>query len=262
MSSLSEKQIILITGATNGIGLDTTIFLASDSPNNHIIMGARNATKAETKVQEVQAKDPKGTVSYVELDVDKDESIISAVKKIEDEFGRLDILVNNAGICPEPTTEAWTTREHLRSTFETNVYGPTILTEALIPLMKKSKNPMVINVTSGLGSIGGLDPNLDPSHTLYTYRNSPVPGYRMSKAALNMLTAYQYVQLQGLGFKVWAYCPGYVISDLTNNREIRSQVPWCESSETSAQGILDIVHGERDADVGQFVTKRGGKYPW
>ncbi|KAF2025745.1 NAD(P)-binding protein [Setomelanomma holmii] len=273
MSAAAEKQIILITGigATNGIGLDTTIFLVADSPNNHVIMGARSVNKAEAKMKEIQAKNPKGTLSYVQLDVNDDESSLEAVKKIKEDFGRLDVLVNNAGICPENTPppekpqgtpQLWASRKDMRDTFETNVYGVMVLTEAAIPLLKTSKNPMVINVTSGLGSIEALNPSLDPSNSLYSYKDVRGPAYRMSKAALNMMTTYQYAQLRGDGFKIWAYCPGYVVSDLTNDREAREQMQWCESSETSAQGILDIVHGERDADAGKFITKRGGIYPW
>lgn len=224
-------------------------------------MGARNSIKAEAKLKEVRCKDIKGTVSYVLLDQNEDESIKAAVKQIEKEFGRLDILINNAGVCL-PDDQQWTPRSTLRATFETNVYGPMILTEALIPLLKASKNPMVINVTSGLGSIAGLSPDLPKDNVLHNYKDVKGPGYRMSKAALNMLTAYQYAQLKGDGFRIWAYCPGYVTTDLTNDREAREAMPWCESSETSAQGILEIVRGERDAGVGKYITKRGGSYPW
>jgi NAD(P)-dependent dehydrogenase (short-subunit alcohol dehydrogenase family) len=224
-------------------------------------MGARSTTKAEAKLKEVQSKDIKGTISSIILDQNEDESIFAAVKQIETDFGRLDILINNAGICLPPD-QTWTPRSTLRSTFETNVFGPMILTEALIPLLKKSTNPCVINVTSGLGSIAGLSPSLPTDHALYSHKDVKVPGYRMSKAALNMLTAYQYAQLKDEGFKIWAYCPGYVTTDLTNDREAREAMQWCESSETSAQGILDILRGERDADVGKYVTKRGGSYPW
>jgi NAD(P)-dependent dehydrogenase (short-subunit alcohol dehydrogenase family) len=225
-------------------------------------MGARNPEKAAAKLKEVQAKNPKGTLSTVQLDTNEDVSIFTAAKQIQQDFGRLDILINNAGVCPENGAQQWTSRDTLRATFETNVYGPMILTEAVIPLLKASKNPMVINVTTGLGSITGLDPNLDPNSVLFNYKDVRVPGYRMSKAALNMLTAYQYAQLRQFGFKIWAYCPGFVVTDLQDDREAREALPYCESSETSAQGILDIVKGERDGDVGKFVTKRGGEYPW
>jgi NAD(P)-dependent dehydrogenase (short-subunit alcohol dehydrogenase family) len=116
-----RHAILIVVGATNGIGLDTTIYLAADSSNNHIIMGARNPTKAEAKLSEVQAKNPKATLSFVQLDQNDDESIAAAVKKIEQDFGRLDVLVNNAGVCPENNTQEWTTRDTLRATFETNV---------------------------------------------------------------------------------------------------------------------------------------------
>jgi NAD(P)-dependent dehydrogenase (short-subunit alcohol dehydrogenase family) len=241
--------------------LDTTVYLARDSPNNHVIMGARSSSKAEARIKEVQGKDIKGTLSYVLLDQNEDASISSAVEQIKKEFGRVDVLVNNAGVCL-PDDQEWAPRETLRATFETNVFGVMLLTEALIPLLKASKNPKVINVTSGLGSITGLSPDLDSNNILSNFKHVPSPGYRMSKAALNMLTAYQYARLKQDGFKIWAYCPGYVATDLTNDREAREAMQWCESSETSAQGILEIVQGERDGEAGKFITKNGGGYPW
>jgi NAD(P)-dependent dehydrogenase (short-subunit alcohol dehydrogenase family) len=253
--------MLSITGATNGIGLDTTEYLARDSPNNHIIMGARSSAKAEARMKEVQAKNPKGTLGYILLDQNQDSSILAAVEQIKKEFGHLDILINNAGVCL-PDDKEWTPRDTLRATFETNVFGVMILTEAMLPLLKASKDPMVINVTSGLGSIAALSPELPADHVLYVQKDVMYPGYRMSKAALNMLTAYQYAHLKKDGFKIWAYCPGYVVTDLTGDREAREAMQWVESSETSAQGILDIVHGERDGDVGKFITRRGGEYPW
>ncbi|KAF2828228.1 NAD(P)-binding protein [Ophiobolus disseminans] len=262
MSPNSEKQIILITGATAGIGFDTAVLLASSSPSNHVIMGARNATKAEAKVKEVQAKNPKGTVSWIELDVDSDASIEAAAKKLEQDFGRIHILINNAGVCPEPASGSPdTSREFLRATFETNVYGPTLLTQALLPLIKASKSAKVINVTSGLGSISMFNADLDASSVLHYFKDVQGIGYRMSKSALNMLSAWQQYQLRDTAVKVWAYCPGYVVTDLGGDREEREKM-GLESSETSAQGILDIVEGKRDAEKGGFVTKRGGSYPW
>lgn len=237
------------------------MYLARDSPNNHVIMGARSSTKAEARIKEVQGKGIKGTLSYVLLDQNEDASISSGVEQIKKEFGRVDVLVNNAGVCL-PDDKEWAPRETLRATFETNVFGVMLLTEALIPLLKASKNPMVINVTSGLGSIAGLSPNIDKNNILSNFQSVPSPAYRMSKAALNMLTAYQYARLRQDGFKIWAYCPGYVTTDLTNDREMREGNEYCESSETSAQGILEIVRGERDGEAGKFITKKGREYPW
>jgi NAD(P)-dependent dehydrogenase (short-subunit alcohol dehydrogenase family) len=260
MSSYSDKQIILITGATNGIGLDTAILLSS-TPTNHIILGARNANKAETKLREIQSKNSSASLSILELDVDSDDSIASATAQLTKDFPRIDVLINNAGICPEAMDAQFPTRAELRSTFETNVYGPTLLTSALLPLLQKSSAAKIINVTSGLGAISTFDATLPADSPLHNHKTVKGAAYRMSKSALNMLSAYTQYQL-GDKVKVWAYCPGYVVTDLTNDREAREVNPYTETSWTSAEGIEEVLSGKRDKDVGGFVTKYGGGYGW
>lgn len=250
---------LICSGANGGIGFDTAALLASVSPHNHVLVGSRNTTKGEAALKEIQDRNPKGTASLVQLDVDDDESISAAVQHIKHEFGRLDVLVNNAGICKETYDGQWPSRDFLRAEFETNVFGATILSAALLPLLRQSKSPRIINVSSGLGSI---------SRCLATPDKSPygvivrVPGYRMTKSALNMLTAYQYQQLKGEGFKVWSFCPGFVITDVGKDREARKNMAGCDSSETSAQGILEIIEGQRDGEVGQFLQRYGKRYDW
>lgn len=241
-------------GASSGVGFDTSHILAGASPRNHVLMGVRNMKKGEIFLKDAQSRKLQGTVSLLELDVTSDESINAAAKKIETDFGRLDVLVNNAGIWIESENP---NRKELHEIFETNVFGPTVLSQTLTPLLKASKAPKIINVTSELGSIGYRS---DP-----TARSYPVPGrsYRMSKAALNMLTACQYAELKEFGFKVWTFCPGYVITNLSGegDRQHRKEV-GAESSETSAQGILELVEGKRDSEVGKFVARYGQLYPW
>lgn len=181
------------------------------------------------------------------------------MQQIEREFGRLDVLINNAGICKETYDGQWPSRDFLRAEFETNVFGPTVLGAALLPLLRQSKSPKIINVSSSLGSISRCVNTPDKGPAGIVVR---VPGYRMTKSALNMLTAYQYQQLKDEGFKVWSYCPGFVITDIGGDREARKNIPGCESSETSAQGILEILDGQRDAEVGQFLEKYGKRYDW
>lgn len=76
-----------------------------------------------------------------------------------------------------------------------------------------------------------------------------------------MLTAYQYYQLKDEGFKVWSFCPGFVVTDLGKDREERVK-NGVQSSETSAQGILEILEGKRDGEVGTFVARYGERYDW
>lgn len=252
-------DILTCIGANGGIGFDTAALLASISPRNHVLVGSRSITKGEVALKQIQQRNPKGTASLVQLDADDDGSIDAAVQHIKEEFGRLDVLINNAGICKETYEGQWPSRDILRAQFETNVFGPTVLSAALLPLLRQSKSPKIINVSSGLGSISRCSATPDKSPYDVVVR---VPGYRMTKSALNMLTAYQYQQLKGEGFKVWSYCPGFVITDIGNDREARKNIPGCESSETSAQGILEIIEGQRDAEVGQFLQKYGKRYEW
>jgi NAD(P)-dependent dehydrogenase (short-subunit alcohol dehydrogenase family) len=215
-------------------------------------MGVRNLEKGQKSLDEVKARKPQGTLSLLALDVASDDSIHAAAKKLEADYGRLDVLVNNAG---NQVQLRFPTREQLRESFETNVYGPVILTQALIPLITASQGKKIINVSSELGSItGGSNPN----H--YTHRN-PYTAYRMSKAALNMFSVTTHAHLKDQGVKVWSFCPGFVVTNLAGQRDKRADM-GAESSETSAQGILDIVEGERDAEAGTFIGRYDGQIPW
>ena len=255
----SGRRIMLVTGANTGIGYDTALFLARADSRNHVIVSARNEQRGLDAVKKLQAMNLKGTLSFQKLDVASDESIFTTVKEIEANFDKLDVLVNNAGIFVTGPT----TRDVMRESFEINVYGPVILTDALAPLLEKSNDPRIINVSSGLGSIGA---RLDSTDAYYHH---PGDAYRMSKAALNMASANQKYNYREKSFKVWSYCPGFVITDIVlgdaargeDSRQKRREA-GAESSETSAQGILDIVEGKRDAEMDLFVQRYGKTWPW
>ena len=132
-----------------------------------------------------------------------------------------------------------------------------LLTEALTPLLKASPASKLVNVTSDLGSIAL---NCDPKAPSYP---AEFDAYRMSKAALNMLTTCQHKELKDFGCKVWCYCPGFVITNLTGEEDLQWRKDLgAGSSETSAQGILEIVEGKRDSEVGGYITRYGKSYPW
>lgn len=217
-------------------------------------MGVRNPEKGQKALDQVQARKPQGTLSLLTLDVSDDASIHAAAEKLEADYGRVDVLINNAG---NQIQTKFPTREELRESFETNVYGPTILTQVLTPLIVASKSKKIINVSSELGSI---TERLVPNHQTY---HNPMTAYRMTKSALNMLTACQYHDLKDYGVKVWSFCPGFVITDLAGPEyRQRRAAMGAESSETSAQAILDIVEGKRDAEAGTFVGRYGAKLRW
>lgn len=248
-----EKTIVLITGANSGIGFDSSAAITASSPKYHVIMGSRSTEKGEKALAEVRArKEIQGSLSLIKLDVTNEESIAAAVKEIESSLGRLDILVNNAGIVSfAPTLVA-----QLRDSVETNTLGAAAVTEAFMPLLQRSAAPRLIYVSSGLGSIAL---RLDDS---FPYSKLPATAYRVSKAALNMLAACHTVEFREWGCKVWAFDPGYVVTNLTGeaDRERRKAL-GAESSEVSARELLRIVTGERDGEVGRHVHK-DGVYPW
>lgn len=245
-----------MTGANSGIGYDTSYALANASPNNHVIMGARSSAKGLKALAELQARNPAGTLTFLELDITSDESIQAAAQNILSDFGVLDVLINNAGIYG---AEGPVSRKNFQDVFNTNVFGTMLLTQALEPLLQKSADPRIVNVSSELGSI--------TMRNDYSTKYTQVTGstYRISKAALNMVTAalsYEYKEWDNPA-KVWSYCPGYVVTNLTGEDDRQNRAnQGAETSETSAQGILEIVKGDRDGNVKQFLAKRGVVHPW
>lgn len=217
-------------------------------------MGCRSLAKGAKALEELQARKPAGSLSLLELDVTNDSTITAAAEKTTADFGVLDALVNNAGVM---IRDAKDRRSEMLDTLNTNTVGPFVLTEALLPLLRKSKDPRIINVSSGLGSITD---RVDSSHAFYGF---PGEAYRISKAALNMATACMHAAYTPWGAKVWSYCPGYVVTNLTGEEDRQGRRDrGAESSETSAVGILEILDGKRDGEVGSFLQRRGLQFPW
>ena len=247
----TKTTTVLITGGNNGIGFETCALFASQ-PQYHVIMGSRSLEKGQIALTQIQSRNPAGSISLVQLDITSDSSIDAARKSVESQWCHLDILINNAGICPLTFD-----RKILRETLETNAVSPALVTEAFIPLLKKASHARVIYVSSVLGSIGVRS---DADSQAY---NEDYKAYRISKAALNMLVACDAWQYEKDGIKVFAFCPGYVVTDLAGMRKAKMDhgVP---TPEGSARGLLDIAEGKRDADAGKFLhIKNGdGLYPW
>lgn len=141
----------------------------------------------------------------------------------------------------------------------TNAISPALVTQAFAPLLLKAKDPRVVYVSSVLGSV---TQRCDPKDVAY---EADFKSYRVSKAALDMVVACDAWEYKGR-MKVWAYCPGYVVTDLAGMREMKEKEGVAGSAEESAKGVLSILEGKRDADVGKFVhgedAEKGGVYPW
>jgi NAD(P)-dependent dehydrogenase (short-subunit alcohol dehydrogenase family) len=226
--------------------------IAASSPNYHVVISSRSLEKGQKALADIQQRSPKGSLSLVQLDVTDEDSISNAASTIAKDFGRLDVLINNAGIA----SNAGSLNEQLQQTFATNTIGPALVTEDFLPLLQKSSNGRLIYVTSSLGSMAL---RVDPSSPSYT---NTYLSYRMSKAALNMLMACNYVDYGKMGIKVFSVCPGYVVTSLTGENDRENRIKrGAGSPAVSAETILSVVDGRRDADNGRIVHK-DGTYPW
>ena len=169
--------------------------------------------------------------------------------RISIDLRRLDALVNNAAVAIPPGTLA----EQMSLCFATNATGPHLMGLAFAPLLKKSiTTPRIVNVSSGAGS---MSRKLDPTSPMY--RESHIQ-YRASKSALSMVTACQAVEYGDQGFKVFAYCPGFTVSNLSERNTLEAGAKPTSEGTTP---MVKILEGERDAEHAGFLTV-DGQYGW
>ncbi|HEY1479573.1 MAG TPA: SDR family NAD(P)-dependent oxidoreductase [Gaiellales bacterium] len=226
----------LITGANKGLGLETARALLE--LGHDVWVGARDPDRGEQAARDLGAR-------FVRIDVTDDASVSHAAATLEREGG-LDVLVNNAGIAGGRTPVPEVTVDDLRAIYETNVFGLVRVTQAFVPLLLRSGGPVIVNVSSGMGS---LAVTTDP-----TRLESSIVGlaYPSSKTAVNMLTS-QYAKAYPQ-IRVNAVDPGYTATDLNGHR----------GTQTVAEGARAIVRAAclaNDGPTGSFLDA-AGRVPW
>ncbi|MEV7975799.1 SDR family oxidoreductase [Streptomyces sp. NPDC086519] len=206
---MSETKIALVTGANKGIGYEIAAGLGA--LGYRVGVGARDRTRREAAVQKLRAA---GVDAFgVPLDVTRDQSATEAADLIERQAGRLDVLVNNAGISGE-TGPGWvqdpTTLDLdvVRTVVETNVIGVIRVTNAMLPLLRRSTSPRIVNVSSAVAS---LTRQADPD----TEIGPVMAAYAPSKSFLNAVTVQYARQFAGTNILINAACPGLVATDFT-----------------------------------------------
>ena len=200
------KKIALVTGANKGIGLETARQLAAGGMT--VLLGSRDLGRGEKAAAALRSEGLSATA--IALDVSDDASITAAAAKIGAEFDHLDVLVNNAGIYAAGSA-SHTTRETLRELFETNVFGVVSVTNALLPLLRKSDAARIVNVSSEVASLGIIT---DPANSMSGMQDL---AYQASKGAVNWVTIMFAKELSDTPVKVNAAIPGYVSTDLNGN---------------------------------------------
>ncbi|MDA0689109.1 MAG: SDR family oxidoreductase [Proteobacteria bacterium] len=227
--------IVLITGANKGIGFEIAQQLAAKGLI--VLVGARSRQAGEKAVADLAGDSL--DVRHVQIDLNDEQSIAEAAKFIEAEFGRLDILINNAGITdPDDGPPANVSIQAVRRIFETNLFGTLVVTQAMLPLLRKSDRPQIINQSSGLGSI---QLNKDPDWEFAPFK---LFGYCASKAALNMMTVQLASTLAEENIVVNSIDPGFTATDLNNHRGRQSIPEGAAAAISQALNIKGSGNGE------------------
>ncbi|MDE3203940.1 MAG: SDR family NAD(P)-dependent oxidoreductase [Acidobacteriota bacterium] len=229
--------ITLITGANKGLGREAARRLVEAG---HVVyVGARNEAGGAATALEVGGR-------FVALDVLDESSVATAAAAIEAEHGRLDVLINNAGIAGGTVLASETTAEDVERVYATNVFGVVRVTHAFLPLLVRSPAPVIVNVSSGLGSLAVTN---NPARFESTLK---MIAYPSSKAALNMLTS-QYAK-SFPQIRVNAVDPGYTATDLNGHR-------GSQTVEEGAEIIVSMASIGADGPTGGFFD-RHGVVPW
>ncbi len=229
-------KTVLVTGANKGIGYEVARQLGKEG--FQVSIGARNRDAGHKAAAEIAKNGGKAT--FLEIDVADKASVTAAAREFAKVADHLDVLVNNAGIIVDGDNAILEISDELfRKTLETNTLGALRVTRAFVPLLRKSKAPRVINVSSGGGQLtGGAD--------------GWSPAYCISKTALNGVTSQLATALPK--FAVNSVCPGWVRTDMGGQGATRSV-------EEGADTIVWLAADAPQKLTGKFLRDRK-EIPW
>ena len=239
MPSRSPRPVAVVTGASRGIGFEVSRQLAAIG--YAVVLGSRDLRQAELAAKELDASGERVTPARIE--VDNSVNVTQFADWLRERYGRLDAIVNNAATAPDRWAIAGTTDlSPVAEALDVNLFGAWRVTQALLPLLRSSPRPRVVNVSSEGGSIALM--------------GGGRPAYSVSKAALNALTRMLAGELYRDGILVNAVCPGW-----TANEGPRGSTG---GGRTAAQGAASIVWAvtlPNGGPTGTF-TRDGRELPW
>jgi NAD(P)-dependent dehydrogenase (short-subunit alcohol dehydrogenase family) len=234
---MSRMTIILITGANKGLGREAARRLIG--LGHTVLLGARDPERGAAAAAALGAR-------FVPIDVTDDASVAAAAADVAEHEGSIDVLVNNAGVHgPFGDPSALTGADAL-DVFEVNLVGVVRTTGAFLPLLRRSADPAIVNVSSGMGSLAYThDPERPESGVI-------APLYTASKAALTMLTTQYAKALPDI--RVNAADPGYTATDLNGHSGTQTVTEGTDA-------IVRLATEQRGAGTGRFVD-RDGEIAW
>jgi len=238
-------KTVLITGANKGIGFETVRQLAQ--LGYFVYLGSRDKIKGLDALEKLKALGT-NNVDYVEIDVTDIDSIKKAKQELESKIDVLDVLINNAGISGgQPQNMSSLEIENLRKVFDTNFFGAVQTAQEFIPLLKRSGEPRIVNVSSGLGSLTVHSTTQNLNFALYD-------AYSCYKTALNAFTVMLANEYSDTNFKINSVTPGYTATDLNQHK-------GTQTVEQGAKVIVKYATVDNSGPTGKFL-KEDGEIDW
>ncbi len=239
-------KTVLITGANKGIGFETARQLAQ--LGCFVYLGSRDKDNGNEAIQKLSAMGITNVETLV-IDVADLNSVRQARQELESKISSLDILINNAGIAgSQPQDLATGDLENLRRIFDTSFFGAIQTTQEFLPLLKKSGQSAIINVSSEIGSLAvHTAPERNPNRANYH-------AYGTSKTALNAFTVMLANELRDMGISVNSVTPGYTATDL-------NQFQGAKTAEQGAKLIVQLALQSNPETTAKFF-KDGGEVSW
>jgi len=226
----------LITGANKSLGFETARRLVETG--HTVLIGARDQERGRAAAESLGAR-------FVQIDVTDDASVKAAAADVAAHEGAIDVLVNNAGVLGRVGPIGEYTAADMSAVLDVNVVGIVRVTHAFLPLLRKSSNPVIVNVSSGMGSFGMTQ---DPARIESQYA---LPLYCASKAAVTMLTTQYAKELKDL--RINAVDPGQTATDFTGGLG--------HSVAEGAEPIVTLATIGPEGPTGQFIDQ-SGNLPW
>lgn len=237
--SISGK-IAIVTGAARGIGAAIAEYLSSEGAS--LVIADINGHAAELMADKLKSFGKKAIA--IQVDVSKEDSVLSMVNKTVEEFGQIDILVNNAGVLnsdpvPELKLADWD------RVLDINLKGTFLCSKAVIEIMIKNRKGKIINISSLAGQVGGLKAS---------------PAYAASKAGIICLTKSFARYGAKYGINVNTVCPGFIETDMTKGRDDPNSVPLGRlgTCEDVAKAVYFLASHLSDYITGTTIDVNGG----
>ncbi|TEB38061.1 NAD(P)-binding protein [Coprinellus micaceus] len=241
------SKVVLITGANQGIGYELVKLLAANPEVQKVYLGARNPKSGQEALNAIKGEGF-NNVQFIKIDVTDPTSITAAKSEIEANDGKLDVLVNNAGIGEFSSDQNALTVDvaTVRRTVETNLFGLIQVCTTFVPLIRKSPQAAILNVTTDMAS-NHLQAGRPILHLV---------AYNTSKAAANSYTIALANELKKDGVKVNAVTPGFTSTNL-NNHGVGGKTP-----KQGAETLVKWALLDKDGPTGQFFDEHGKEFPW